>query len=64
MERRGFAGAMSAAWIAFARNGDPNTKALPRWPKYTVKERATMLLDDRPKVVNDPFGERDVWAGV
>jgi hypothetical protein len=30
----------------------------------STKDRATMLLDDQPKVVNDPFGERSVWDGV
>lgn len=55
---------MSSAWIAFARSGDPNVKSLPDWPKYTTRDRATMLLDDQPKVVDDPFGERSVWDGV
>ena len=61
---RALATRMSSAWIAFARHGDPSIKALPRWPKYTTKDRATMMLDDRPSIVNDPFGERLVWEGV
>ena len=58
------AGRMSSAWISFAGSGDPNVKSLPHWPRYTTKDRATMLLDEQPKVVNDPFGERSVWDGV
>ena len=35
----------SEAWIQFARSGNPNHKALPNWPVYTVGERATMVFD-------------------
>jgi hypothetical protein len=40
---------MSSAWIAFARAGNPNNKALPHWPAYDVNNRATMIfnLDSR-----------------
>jgi para-nitrobenzyl esterase len=61
---RSLAERMSSAWIAFARSGDPNVKSLPAWPTYTIDTRATMLLDDKPRVVNDPFGERQAWEGV
>lgn len=47
---------MSSAWIAFARTGDPNTPALPQWPRYDAATRATMIFDVPPKVVNDPDG--------
>jgi para-nitrobenzyl esterase len=45
---------MSDAWIAFARTGNPATKALPTWPRYDVQRRATMIFDTTPRVVNDP----------
>jgi len=61
---RALATSMSSAWIAFARSGAPAAKTLPAWPKYTSRDRATMLLDDHPRVVSDPFGERSVWEGV
>jgi para-nitrobenzyl esterase len=48
---------MSAAWAAFARTGNPNTKALPRWPAFTTDQRATMIFDNECKLVNDPFKE-------
>jgi para-nitrobenzyl esterase len=61
---RPLAAAMSSAWIAFARTGDPNAKGLPHWPKYDTQKRATMLLDDHSRVVDDPFGDRAIWDDV
>lgn len=52
---------MSEAWLAFARTGDPATKALPKWPAYDVQRRATMIFDAPPRVVDDPDGaEREL----
>ncbi len=55
--------AVHAAWLAFAIEGDPTTPLLPRWPRYQLSERATMVLDERSQVVADPHGaERRLWA--
>ena len=51
---RSVADEVSGAWVAFARTGNPNHSGIPRWPAYTAKDRATMIFDDRCKVVNDP----------
>lgn len=33
---------MSAAWIAFARTGNPGHKGLPAWPAFNAEKTATM----------------------
>ncbi len=56
---------MSDAFIAFARNGDPNHAALPSWRPYDLKRRSTMLFDAEAKAVDDPRGaERRLFAQV
>ncbi len=56
--------AMSDAWIAFARTGEPNHGGLPTWPTYDAQRRATMVFDVKSQVVNDPRApERKVWEG-
>jgi len=46
--------AIQDAWIAFARNGDPNTKGLPGWPVYDEKSRSTMIFNTECRVEQDP----------
>jgi para-nitrobenzyl esterase len=46
---------MQAAWLAFARTGNPNCAALPEWPAYDVNRRATMIFDDVCRVADDPL---------
>jgi para-nitrobenzyl esterase len=59
------AAAMSEAWIAFARSGDPNHPGIPEWPSYSAANRATMLFDMPSQVVVDPFREElDAWEGM
>jgi para-nitrobenzyl esterase len=50
---------MHAAWVAFARNGNPG------WPRYELTRRATIRFDTRSEVVDDPRSpERLLWEGV
>lgn len=48
---------MQAAWIAFARNGNPNCRELPEWPAYETQTRATMMFNTACRVENDPMAE-------
>jgi para-nitrobenzyl esterase len=45
---------VSGAWTAFARTGNPSTVGAPKWLAYTANERATMIINNEWKLVNDP----------
>jgi para-nitrobenzyl esterase len=55
-EAQRMADQMSEAWLAFARSGNPNAKALPQWPRYDASRRPTMQFDLPPRVVDNPAG--------
>jgi carboxylesterase type B len=49
---------MHAAWVSFARDGDPG------WPRYDLPRRATMRFGLPSAVVDDPRSwERSLWQG-
>ncbi len=55
----------SAAWVAFARTGDPNTPGMPHWPAYSAATRDTMLFNDELRVEQDPDrGPRQIMEKV
>ena len=57
--------AIQDAWVAFARNGDPNTSALPEWPRYSIEHRLVMELDDECTLIEDPDGDiRRLWPAT
>jgi para-nitrobenzyl esterase len=47
---------ISGAWVAFARTGNPSHPLISNWPAFNTKERATMILDNRCEVLDDPHG--------
>ncbi len=56
---------MSDAFIALARNGDPNHAGLPPWDPYELPRRQTMLFDVRSRMADDPRGdERAFFAAI
>jgi para-nitrobenzyl esterase len=57
-EAMALADKVSDAWIAFARSGDPNTSKLPRWTAYNAANRATMVIDNESRLVDDPIREQ------
>jgi para-nitrobenzyl esterase len=61
-DRYELASAMSLAWTAFARTGDPNHEGLPAWPPYDTDARPTMIFDAPCRTENDPRRqERLAW---
>jgi para-nitrobenzyl esterase len=53
---------MSEAWIAFARDGDPNHPDIPKWPPYSTDARTTMIFDNECTATADPFrDQRLAW---
>jgi para-nitrobenzyl esterase len=53
---------MAEMWSTFARTGRPAAKGQPEWPAYTTPRRATMEIDARCRVVDDPHPlERSLW---
>jgi para-nitrobenzyl esterase len=56
-DTRALAAKVSAAWIGFARTGDPNTPQLPHWPLYSAASRDTMIFNHVSRVVKDPDRE-------
>lgn len=59
------ADAMSEAFIAMAKTGDPNHGGIPAWPVYDLPRRAAMIWDTPPHVVDDPRGkERELFSIV
>ncbi len=56
---QGLADAMHAAWVAFARTGDPGR------PPYQSDRRATTCFGDTCEVVEVPRSqERRLWEGI
>ena len=47
---------MSTAFANVARGGNPNHDQWPRWLPSDTSTRPTMVLDNEPQLVNDPYG--------
>jgi para-nitrobenzyl esterase len=64
--RQALADAMSEAWIAFARSGDPGHDGLDDWPAYDTDDRATMIFDrgDCHLELDPLAARREAWDGV
>jgi len=48
---------MSAAWAAFARNGNPDHDDMPHWPAFNPEDYPTMIFGEEVRMVNDPNQE-------
>ena len=51
-----------AAWVRFARTGDPAGDSSPKWPSYEPSNRSTMILSTSPRTESAPAEEiRAAW---
>ncbi|WP_421938050.1 carboxylesterase/lipase family protein [Phenylobacterium sp.] len=56
---------MSAAFLAFAKAGDPNGAAIPKWEPYDLTRRQTMVFNTPSALADDPRGaERKLFEKV
>jgi para-nitrobenzyl esterase len=56
---------MSTFWTRFAHTSRPDAPGLPAWPRYDLKRRATMLIDVKCRVADDPDREiREMWESL
>jgi para-nitrobenzyl esterase len=56
-ERYLLAQQMSAAWVAFARTGNPNHRGIPTWNAWDPQRWTTMVFDRNTVARDDPWGE-------
>jgi para-nitrobenzyl esterase len=56
-ERYELARKMSAAWVVFARTGNPNHGGLPRWEPWNPGRWPTMIFGREVRAADDPWGE-------
>jgi para-nitrobenzyl esterase len=57
--------ALTAAWVAFARHGNPNNPRMPDWPAYELPTRSTLIVDEPLRIESDPDAElRELWEGL
>ena len=45
---------MADALLQFMRTGNPNCRALPRWPRYTPQRGELIILDSKCRAAEDP----------
>lgn len=63
-DRYQLAHVMSAAWAAFARNGNPDHADMPHWPAFDAASYPTMVFGSTVTVQNDPNKEERLALGA
>jgi para-nitrobenzyl esterase len=55
----------AGAWVAFARTGDPNCEAIPKWAPYTPETRTSMVFADNTRAEDDHRADiRKLWDEI
>jgi para-nitrobenzyl esterase len=55
-EQDAVADAMTSAWAAFTKTGNPSNAVTGKWGPYDLTSRQTMVFDARTSAVDDPDG--------
>lgn len=64
-DARAASAALQDGLLALTLRGDPVARGRPAWPRYELPRRATMILDQRPRIEDDPRGwQRELFARV
>jgi len=64
-QAQGMADRLSRAFVALARDGNPNHPGLPVWTPYDLTRRQTMIMDEPARMEDDPRGgERRLFAAI
>ena len=64
-QAQGMADRLSRAFVALARDGDPNHSGLTAWTPYDLNRRRTMIMDEPARMEDDPRGdERRLFAAI
>ena len=58
-DKHDLASAMSEAWIAFARSGDPSHQGIPEWKPYTLETPRVLEIGDEI-VLHDRFRQERI----
>jgi para-nitrobenzyl esterase len=59
-ELQALADKASAAWVAFARTGNPNNPEIPEWKPFDGKTRNVMVINDQWALKADPLHDTRV----
>jgi para-nitrobenzyl esterase len=56
---------IGSSFAAFARTGNPNNSAVPKWDAYSPPQRSVLLFGGQTHTVNDPNAElRHLWDEI
>jgi len=56
---------LAAAFLAFAKTGDPNNARIPQWPRFDASQRSTLVYDRDTRVERDPHAAlRRLWLDM
>ncbi|WP_422354908.1 carboxylesterase/lipase family protein [Roseivirga pacifica] len=56
---------MAELWTTFAKTAKPAAEDVPKWPEFTLEDRATMRIDENCEVIKDRYWEEvKMWKSI